>query len=187
MQEINLLQNKVKDRTLAFERSNRLVLAIFSVVVVIEIIGTVGFILLTRSANAKTETLKTESQQIQDAMNANQSDLSAAKALQAQLKNVKSLLSGHIYWSSFLDLLASVTPAKVLYHSLNGSIEEGVIHVEGVAPSYTEVGNLLLSFSTSPKFTNAKLLSVSPSQTTTFGFAFSIDLKVANNAFTKTQ
>jgi hypothetical protein len=37
MQEINLLQNKVKDRTLQYERSNRLVIGLFTLALLLEI------------------------------------------------------------------------------------------------------------------------------------------------------
>jgi Tfp pilus assembly protein PilN len=75
--------------------------------------------------------------------------------LQAQLKNVRTLLDGHIYWSAFLDQVASVTPNKIQIQRINGSASDGKFHIEGVGQSYQDIGKLLLALSTSNKFTGS--------------------------------
>jgi len=186
MQEINLLQNKVKDRTLQFERSNRLVLVLFGLLVVLEIAGVVGLYLLIGTTHARTQDVNKENADIQAKMNANQKDLAKAQGLQAQLKNVRTLLANHVYSSAFLDSVSAVTPTKVAFQNINGSTSDDKLHVEGLAQSYQDVGRLLLSLSTSNKFKEVKLRSVTPStQAGAYSYGFSMDVTVVPTIFQK--
>lgn len=186
MQEINLLQNKVKDRTLQFERSNRMVIVLFSLIVLLEFAGIGGLYLLTRSANAKTADIKVQNTQIQNAMNEDQKTLTTAQGVQAQLKNVQALLKNHIYWSEFLNQVSAITPTNVRFNGISSSAD-GKLHIDAVAASYQDIGRLLLSLDTSDKFQDVKLHSISPSSGTEFGYSFSIDLNVTPDIFNKPQ
>jgi Tfp pilus assembly protein PilN len=187
MAEINLLQNKVKDRTLAFRRGNSVIITLFVLIFIAEIVAAMVLYLLTNSVSKQTSDKQNENQQIQAVLNGGQKDLVAAKNVQAQLKNMQTLLSNHIYWSGFFNQLGNVTPLKAEYTSFGGASSDGRIHLEGIAPSYTDVGKVLLSLSTSGKFSNVKLLSVNPSGGLTFGYNFSLEATAINSLFKKTQ
>ncbi|MBX4205143.1 MAG: PilN domain-containing protein [Candidatus Doudnabacteria bacterium] len=187
MQEINLLQNKVKDRTLQFERSNRLVMVFFSLLLLLEIGAVAGLFFLIKSTDAKTQDVIKANLQTQAEMNTNQKDLVKAQGFQAQLKNVRSLIDNHIYWSAFLDQLAKITPTKVQFRTVTGSVADNKLHVEGVAQSYQDVGRVLLSLETSDKFKQVKLRSVNPSQDSAFGYSFALEITVSPDIFIKTQ
>jgi len=164
MQEINLLQNKVKDRTLRFERSNRLVVGLFSLIVILEFVATGGLYFLANNTNKQTADVVSQNQSIQTAMVSNQKDLTLAKGLQAQLKNVNTLLQNHIYWSAFLTDISAIVPVKVQYNDFQGSITDDKITIDGMASSYADVGRMLLALSTSDKFSSVKLVSLTPAQ-----------------------
>jgi Tfp pilus assembly protein PilN len=185
MQEINLLQNKVKDRTLQFERSNRLVVVLFTLIVIFEMAAVGGLYLLISSTKTKAAEVNKQNIETQKSMNANQKDLVLAQGLQAQLKNVRTLLADHIYWSAFLDQVSKITPTKVQFQSITGSTTDNKLHVEGLAKSYQDVGILLLSLATSDKFKEVKLRSVTPGQGAEFGYSFSLEITVAPSIFNK--
>jgi Tfp pilus assembly protein PilN len=185
MQEINLLQNKVKDRTLRYERSNRVVIGLFTLVLLLEIGAYGGFYYLGINAKSQIAAIKTENTKIQNSMNNNQEQVKLAQGLQAQLKNIRTLLGGHVYWSSFLDQVAAVTPNKIQIHGINGSASDGKFHIEGVGQSYQDIGRLLLALSTSNKFTEVKLRSVGAASGSTFGYSFSMDVGVTPTIFKK--
>ena len=186
MQEINLLQNKVKDRTLAFERNNKLLMGICLVILTLELIGAGLLWLSTSSENNKIRSLQSSNATIQSQITQTEKQAPAAKSAQAQLKNVQTLLNNHIYWTGVFGLLASKDPQKVRYTNVDGSVADGKISIQGVAASYTEVGNLILSLSTAnDQFKDVKLISVNPSQGANAGYSFSLSFKATNTAFSK--
>jgi Tfp pilus assembly protein PilN len=187
MQEINLLQNKVKDRTLQFERSNRFILILFVLALLLEVAAIGVLIFLTHSDTKKSEEVSKQSQAIQAAIDANQKDLTLAKGLQAQLKNVNNLIRNRVYWSAFLDQIASVTTNQTKFSSVSASVADKKLHIEGASGSYADVGRFLLSLSTSDKFSAVKLRQIAPPSGTSFGYSFSIDVNLVDTIFKKQQ
>jgi Tfp pilus assembly protein PilN len=187
MQEINLLQNKVKDRTLQFERSTRLIVVLFTFVLIAEAAAFTGLYLLTSGTEKQTEQVKVQIGQIRTAMDSNNQELALAQGMQAQLKNVNTLIRNRVYWSAFLDELSRVTPVNVQYTNMSGAVTDNVFHIEGITDTYADVGRLLLSLSTNKdKFSNVKLHAVTPALTgTNFGYVFSIDVTAASSTFKK--
>ena len=185
MQEINLLQNKVKDRTLQFEKSNRILVVVCVIIMILEGAAFGGLYFLTNSTKTVTAKIQQENADIQTSMNSNQDSLNAAKGLQAQLKNVKTLLNNHVYWSEFLNQVSAVVPNKIQFVNLSSSSSDDKLHVEGIAQSYDDIGRLLLSLNGSDKFSNATLHSITPSTGTTFGYMFTIDVAVSPSVFKK--
>jgi hypothetical protein len=185
MQEINLLQNRVKDKTLSWERRNRLIITLFTLILILEILAGAGLFFLTLSTNNEITTTQEKNQELQNAINSDQKELSLAKGLQAQLKNVKTLLNNHIHWSSFLSTMYSETTNKIKYTSISASYSDGKTHLEGIAPSYSDIGKLILSFSTSNNFKDIKLNSLAPSSGDTFGYSFVLEMKSQPELFKK--
>ncbi len=184
MQEINLLQNKVKDQTLSWERRNRFFLTLLTLVLILEILGGVGLYILTKTTMNDTQSVLQSNQDIQNAINSNQKDLANARGLQAQLKNIQLLLTNHIYWTSFLKNLYAATTKKTQYTGISAGTD-GKVHLLGTAPTYTDIGKLILSLSTTENITSVKLTTVTPAEGKVFGYSFALDLKISSKLFTK--
>ena len=117
-------------------------------------------------------------------LSAKQSTLGEAQTFQAQVANIKALVDSHTYITPLLTELSSMTYVKAQYLSLDADETTGKVHVEGVSPSYLDIGKLILGLSTSQKFTSVKLLSILPSTAETADYHFSIDVTVPATIFT---
>lgn len=184
MQEINLLQNRVKDATHLWQKQTKLTVTILSVVLILLVGITASLFLLIRSVNNKSSDLVAQNQGLQDKFNSKQSDLASAKVFQAQLANFHLLLKNHSYISPVLDELAKMTYSKAQYITMDVT-DAGKIHLEGHVATYGDLGKLLLGLSTSKKFSNVKLLSAVPSTGKTNSYIFAIDLNAMPDLFTK--
>lgn len=184
MQEINLLQTKIKDRNTASEKRNNLVITMLSIILVILALVTGGFFFLAKTNVSKTAQVDQENTDLRTKLDARKNDMSAAIAFQAQLINIRTVLAGHIYWSVFLDELAKTTYTKTEFKSFLAD-SNGKIHAEGQVPTYTDMGKLILALSKSDKFKTVKLLSIQPSSEQKNGFIFSMDMTASKDLFKK--
>jgi Tfp pilus assembly protein PilN len=182
MQEINLLENRVKDTSQVWAKRNQLFMTIVVLVLILEIGLIAVFYLLSKNLDKQIQAISTENSVIQTSINKSQPKLLNAQSFQAQLKNVRSLLDSHIYWSGLFDELAEFTVTNASYANFKSNTL-GEIHVEGVANSYTDLGKLILGLNTSGNFDNVKLLSVAPSTGIESGFKFSLDLVASQELF----
>src|SRR3989344_5785276 len=127
MQEINLLDSRLKDTTHICEKRTRLFITLVTLVVFLES-GLYGvFLLLTNNIDQQINTLTVENNNIQADINRNQEDLIGARAFQAQLQNVRAILDSHIYWTGFFDELSDFTFNAVTFNSLQSG-ENRKIH-----------------------------------------------------------
>lgn len=184
MQEINLLQTKFKDTTLAWQKRTRILTLVLTIVLALILAGIVLITLINRQTSKRLETLKTQNVQEQNNLNRRQNELTLAKSFQAQLHNLSYLTSNHVYWSAFFDELSKFTYIKAQYVSVDGDLS-GKIHLEGIVGSYSDLGKLMLALNTSDKFDDVRLLSASPSSSEQAGYLFSIDLQVNKELFAK--
>ncbi|MEJ0021785.1 MAG: PilN domain-containing protein [Candidatus Doudnabacteria bacterium] len=184
MAEINLLQNRLKDTTNLGQRQNRLVITVLSAILVVLVGITAVIFFLNKSLADQTITATSTNQDLTKQLNDQQSKLGNAKSFQAQLANLRFLLNGHTYVSPLLDELSRVTYARSQFISLDVT-QVGKIHLEGRVDSYTDLGKLILGLSTSPKFSQIKLLSAVPSTGSINGYIFSIDMNVTPDIFLK--
>jgi Tfp pilus assembly protein PilN len=178
MQEINLLENRVKDTTQVWDKRNQLFITLVVLILILEAGLSIVFYLLAKNTDNRIQTVSAEHSAIQAQINESQVELTGAKSFQAQLKNVRSLVTNHIYWSGFFDEIADFTLTEGVYVNLKADTF-GVVHLEGQANSYSDLGKLILGLNRSENFDDVKLLAVNPSDNETAGFKFSIDL-IAN-------
>ena len=181
MQDINLLQNKLKDKTDQFDKNNRLIMVILSLLLVAVLVATGAFYMLTSNAEESKLALDQENVSIQNRLDQMESQMVLAKGFQAQTQNITTLLNSHVVWTNFMNELASKTYKVSRYMSM-GLETTGNIHVEGIAPTYVEIGKLLLAFETSKELKSVKLLSTSPSTDEQAGIAYSLELVVDQQA-----
>lgn len=184
MEDINLLQNRVRDSHRAWQTRSRLIVGILVVILVLVILATVGVFFLNSQAAEEKQKALVRNQEIQATLNSKETELSSAKVFQAQLKNLKTLLDSHSYMSGLLEEISKFIYNKAQLASLSGD-REGKVHMEGRVDSYTDLGKLILGLSTSPKIKSVKLLSSNPSTGTNFGIFFTADLQVDPLLFQK--
>jgi Tfp pilus assembly protein PilN len=176
MQEINLLQNKLKDKTNQWERNNRTVLMILSLVLIAELVAGGMFYMLAKSAADSKLALDKENADIKTKLDQMQGEMADAKGFQAQTQNISTLLQNHVVWNEILDSLASSTLKNSRYLSMN-SDTSGSVHIEGTTTSYTDLGKVLLALQTNDKLQSVKLLSMAPSSDQLAGVSFSLEIQ----------
>ena len=184
MEEINLLQNRLKDTTFAWQKQSRIATLILTVILIALIGAAAVFFLLNRNFKTKITSAIAESETLKNQVDDKQKNLNEAKTFQAQLINLKALVANHTYLSPFLDELSHSTYVKARYFSLDIT-EAGKIHLEGQVASYGDLAKFLLGLSTSSRFKNVNLLSVIPSSGKDIGYRFSVDLVVVPEIFHK--
>ncbi|HTL39704.1 MAG TPA: hypothetical protein VL306_02740 [Methylomirabilota bacterium] len=184
MQEINLLQNRLQEKSFAWDRQSKLIITFLSIVFIL-ILGAFGvFYLLNSKVQTQVQTTVAQNQELRKQLDSKQQGLSDAKAFQAQLANIKTLVNSHVYLSPLLDELAKMTYVKSQYFSLSAGID-GKLHLEGRVDNYVDLGKLLLGLSTSSKFKSVQLTSVLPSLGKINGYQFSINLTASPTLFTQ--
>jgi hypothetical protein len=179
MQDINLLQSKLKDRTKSWEQKTMLVSAFFAVIAAAVIVGAVGIYFLNNNTKKEMEKLKTENLAIEAELKSNQGQLSSAKGLQAQFVNIDTLAKTHIFWSEVFNELQQYS-FKQSKLSIWQSTADGKAHIEGTVENISNLGKMILSLSTNPNFTSVKLRSVKTSSEQKAGYNFSVDMTFAN-------
>lgn len=184
MPEINLLQNRVKDTTYAWQNQFKLGVIILSLILIILAGGGAGLLILTKQTKAQADEVTRNNAQLQSNLTNQQKDLGAAKQFQAQLSNIRTLLDQHVYMTVLLDEIEKVTYVKAQFVTIDAS-NIGKVHLEGQVSDYTSLAKLILGLNSSDKFSNVKLLSISPSSGSVNSFIFSIDMDVASSVFVK--
>ncbi len=71
---------------------------------------------------------------------------SALTSFQNTLSSLANLLSGHLYWTRFLEKLESVTLKDVQYDALSVSSTSNALTLNGVARSYLDIGKQIRAF-----------------------------------------
>lgn len=176
MQEINLLQNRLKDRHLIWEKQKTWLIVGLIGLLLLEGVGTGLFLVLSKAKQKEAVLMQGKLASLQKEINNEQKNLTDSKAFQAQMKNLKFLVSSHIYFSPFFKELSGKTYNKVQYSSLTVDRTTGKVHIEGKTSSYTDIGKFILGLNTSGKFKDIKLLAASPAEGVTSGFNLSLDL-----------
>ena len=185
MQEINLLQTKVRDTSQAWENQARFVFIILSIVLVLLAAGGAGLYLLKKNVDKQNDALIIEQTQLKSDLANKEKNLTGAKAFQAQLINIKTLIANHIYFSSLLDELAKFTYQKSKYASVEIIQNNGLIRLQGNASNYSDLSKFILGLSTSTNFTDVKLHSITPSTGKDNVYLFSLDVTAKPNLFKK--
>jgi len=177
MQDINLLQNKLRDRTASWDRKNTLITSILAIVFVVVLAPGGGLSFINKSTKEKIATIKTENASIKSKLDSNQGDLADAKGFQAQLQNIDQLTKSHVAWSGIFDVVQATMLKKAEYNNVTMKTD-GRVHVEGVTDSFASLGKLLLSLSTNKDLHDVHLLSAQRSAGQVAGYVFSIDFAI---------
>lgn len=177
MQEINLLQNKLKDKTNQWEKNNRVVVGILTFILLVVVAAAGMLYMLGKNAEESKQTLDQENASIQSKLNQMQKDMVLAKGFQAQSKNLSSLLDSHVIWSNLMKELADSTLKTSRYMGMTADTS-GLIHLEGLTLDYTQLGKIILALETSEEVQSVRLLNTAQSQDRLAGIMYSIDIQV---------
>jgi hypothetical protein len=183
MQEINLLENRIKDAHTTWKKHTRIYITILSVILVLIIGGVVLLYLYNNNLVSQKDELVQENQGLKLKLDSNSEDKTAAKNFQAQLGNMRYLVDNHVYFTPFFEELSETTFIRAKYSSLTVSTD-GVVHLEGEVNDYNDLSKLLLGLSTSSKIKNVKLLGSKPGQGEKKSLSVSINF-TAINVFNK--
>ncbi len=174
MQEINLLQNKLKDTTNHWENNNRAVIVILGVLIIAELVAGAMFFMLTKSTQNEDLAMQAENADIENRLAEKEEDVAQAKGFQAQSKNINLLLQNHVVWNSLMDSMAAATFQASRYLNLS-SDTTGRLQIEGRTPTYSDLGRMLLSLETNPNLESVRLISTAPSEGESAGVIFSVE------------
>ncbi|HEX9503784.1 MAG TPA: PilN domain-containing protein [Patescibacteria group bacterium] len=184
MAEINLLQNQLKDTTLVARKRTQLVVVLAALVLVVLVVIALGLYFLTQKLNTQTSGLTADNAKLQSQINNGDKELTGAKTYQAQLSNLDLLLKNHISITRLLEEMGKYTYQRAQFLTLDVDQPIRKIHMEGTVANYEGLGKLLLGLSTSPNFSNVKLISIiSANSTNTNSYRFSIDMNAAPGLF----
>lgn len=175
MQEINLLQNKLKDKTNQWEKNNRVVVILLSFVLLALLAATGMIYMLSKNAQEAKLALDQENINIQKKLDQLEDEMVKAKGFQAQSKNIATLLETHVVWSGLMKELADSTFKGSRYLNMT-SDTTGLIHIEGITGTYTELGKIILALETSDQLESVKLLSTARSANELAGVTYSLDI-----------
>lgn len=184
MPEINLLQTRIKDHTLTWQRQVRLLLVSLVLLLILLTAGGGGLLFLSQRLTSQAQTVVEDNAKLQNELNQQQKNIGDAKIFQAQVSNIKTLLSNHIYLTPLFDELSKMTYTKAQYVTLDAQVG-GKLHLEGQVDSYSALAKLILGLSTSKQFQDIKLLSINPATGQTYGYVFSINLTPNPELFLK--
>jgi Tfp pilus assembly protein PilN len=175
MQDINLLQNKLKDRTNQWEKNNRTIMVVLTIGLLAVLVATGMIYFLVKNAEESKAALDQENFNLQKKLTQMEAGMGLAKGFQAQSKNIARLLQSHVIWSAFMTELAGKT-FKISQLNSMTTDTSGRAHMEGLAPTYTDLGKMLLALETSDKFESVTLSSTAQSTDAQAGIMFSLDL-----------
>jgi hypothetical protein len=185
MQEINLLQSKLKDRTYASDKRNAIILGIAGFITILVFVAGGVLYMANKDKQRAINGLKKENESIQSKLDSAKGDLSSAKSFQAQLKNIEKLMALHIYWSPVLERLEANALKNGMYISLQAT-SNGKVHVEGLTDSMVNVGKLILSLSTDKSnFYDVKLSSIKRNEGAISAYNFEVDFMVKPESLIK--
>jgi Tfp pilus assembly protein PilN len=184
MQEINLLQNRVKDSHTAWKKHTKVYITILSVLLIMVVGATTALYLYNNSLQSQKDEVVQLNLDLKRKLDSNQKGMSEAKTFQAQLVNMRYLVDNHTYFSPFFEELSKMTYIKTQYTNLDLGVN-GKAQVEGRVDDYNDLSKFILALTTSSKFKDVKLLSARPGTEKEGGLEFSISMTVINDIFNK--
>ncbi len=189
-EDINLLQNQVKDTTLIANRRNNFFLVITSLLVIVILVAGGLMYYLTQKASDEGSQLVSDNVKITEEISNVSDEVAAARIYQAKLSNIQILLNKHAIITPVLDELEKITYQKAQFLNADISIDNDRLHVEGTAPSYPDLAKLLLGLTMSKHYQKVKLMAVTTAPTGGYQFSIEMNLnwqsfKEINNSETK--
>ena len=179
MAEINLLKSDSgtgQTATALGERRSTFWLYILVGIFILEILGYGALFFYERSLKKQQQALDQEVAKVDFEIGKIDKERQTAVSYQQRLNNFKTLLNRHIFWTVVLEELSKYTYNPVSYNSLQADIIDRKLLVSGVAPSYTDLGKLMLGLKTSSNIEEVKLMNSGRSKTEQAGLSFDMEI-----------
>jgi Tfp pilus assembly protein PilN len=183
MVEINLLENQIVDKTEAPKNQTKTIFWLVVIMLILFVLSVVGAFFLTQRMTAQVAEISRDTQNYKQEI-VNQNDqLKDAKIYQAKLSNLNLLLKNHTYMSYLFDELENYTFVRGKYDIFQVGEDSGKIQLQGITDSYENLGKLILGLSTSSKFDEVTLVSVSKDKGKDNIYNFSVTMHAKPNTF----
>lgn len=140
-----------------------------------------GLLFYKNSIDKKIESTKQQTESLSEQENKEMQ--TKILALEKNLKNVKNLLSQHIYSSKLLALLEKLTLPQVRWTDFNFKIESGLLSLKGQANNYSTLAKQILIFQEEPSFKEVKTSGISLGQLG--GVKFNMEINLNPEIFKK--
>ena len=139
-------------------------LPLIGALIILFLVGIIWFGLLfyKNSLDKKLESTKQQTESLSE--RENKEIQTKILALEKNLKNVKNLLSQHIYSSKLFDLLEKLTLPQVRWTDFNLKIESGLLSLKGQANNYSTLAKQILIFQEEPSFKEVNTSGISLGQ-----------------------
>ncbi len=183
MVEINLLENQIVDKTEAPKNQTKLFFWLVIVMLILFALSVVGAFFLTRHTTSQIAGINRQTQNYKQEIIDQNDQLKDAKIYQAKLSNLNLLLKNHTYMSNLFDELENYTFVRGKYEIFQAGEESGKIQLQGTTDSYENLGKLILGLSTSSKFDEVTLVSVSKDKGKDNVYNFSVTMHTKPNIF----
>lgn len=148
MPEVSLIPKDYKKEKISLESIFSKMGILIVVLVGLGLLGYVGLFFHSKSLNKQLQTLQGEIQKIDE-----QKDEvfeKEAVSLERVLKNLKTILKSHFYWSSFFSKFENLTVPQVSFSDFNGALDEDgflTLMLAGKTSGYTYLAKQMKSFS----------------------------------------
>ncbi len=147
--EVNLIPEQVLSE---FERHNRLrdlgYVGLAMVGVVLLCYG--GLNIYQQKITTDTEAVKVDIQNLERQIASYQELQYNAEVLRNRLNSLTEVLTTHIYWTPFLEVVEGVTLPTVYYESMTGSVSTRLFTFDAVAQSYDQIAPQVALLEASP-------------------------------------
>src|SRR3989344_7880418 len=176
MAQINLLRNELQKRGPFQFRPGLGSLYLVLGVLAFEILLYGGLFLYDRHVLSQTRAAEEASAGTDFEINKLSPDLKEAISYQSRISSLEKLLGGHVAWSAVFDELGKYTYKSATYQTLNADLENHILSLSGIVPSYTDMGKLILGLKKSAHILGVELVASSRSDSDIAGYNLSIDV-----------
>lgn len=133
---------------------------------------------LKKHVQASTLSVEAESAELDVVISAKQDDINKSVDAQSRLQLFEGLLAQHIHWTNVWSELGKQTYKSANYFTVEAAAETNKLNLTGYAPSFSDLGKLLLGLEKSEYFENVELQSASPAEQDKPGVGFEVLVEV---------
>lgn len=174
MAEFELPQHDSPLRHLDFESSGSLLFSVSLTIFILVFAAFGGLILLNRSRTSELDALARQNQVKEEALHPEL--LEAVTILDKRLRNMRSLLGGHVFGSNAFKVLEQTTHPQVQFSIFNFAVEDRKVGVSGSAPNFTVLSHQIGILERDPQVESVEFGGLSLRERT-IGFTLSIIFK----------
>lgn len=175
MSEINLLKDELRETKLGLNRRNLISLYVAAGIFVLELVLFGVLTLRERSYQKQARAVEQSGAGIDLEITKTEKERLGAISFQSRLANLEVLLQEHVYWSEVLEEIAAYTYKPIVYRTLQVDQGKHKVILTGTAPTYSDLGKLILGLRSSPKFLEVNFASSGQAEGRESGYGFQLE------------